>query len=33
MSRAGPPQAANRAPSGGSVAAEWTDEAASVGAA
>jgi hypothetical protein len=32
MSAAGPPQSANRSPSGGSAAAEWVDEAASVGA-
>jgi hypothetical protein len=32
MSAAGPPQGANRAPAfGGSVAAEWVNEVASVG--
>jgi hypothetical protein len=32
MSAAGPSQGANHAPSGGSAAAEWVNEAASVGA-
>ena len=32
MSAAGPPQGANSVPSGGSVAAEFANEAASVGA-
>ncbi len=32
MSAAGPSQGANRTPSGGSAAAEWVNEAASVGA-
>jgi hypothetical protein len=31
MSDAGPSQVANRSPSGGSAAAEWVNEAASVG--
>jgi hypothetical protein len=32
MSAAGPPRGANCAPAGGSEAAEWSNEAASVGA-